>query len=101
MSCDSSGSSVWSCRVWSRGGCTSVVGVDGGATVVVSTLRSDGLLAGFFFGQPYSMVSSNGATTQLHRLWIMSVPPLSHSLSCRTPPASGYGGRRHDFNLTP
>src|ERR1700740_2796396 len=94
MSCDSSGSSVWSWRVCSRGGCTSVVGVDdGGATVVVSTFRSDGFAAGFFFGQPYSMVSSNGATNQRYRLRIISVPPLSHSGRFLSPPALLAGGR--------
>src|ERR1700687_232465 len=80
MSCDIRGSSVRSCPVWSRGGCTSVVGGDeGGGTVVVSTLRSDGLVAGFFFGQPYSTVSSNAAITQISRLWIILGPPLALS----------------------
>src|ERR1700674_1808545 len=97
MSCDIRGSSVRSCPVWSRGGCTSVVGGDeGGATVVVSTLRSDGLVAGFFFGQPYSTVSSNGAITQINRLWIILGPPLalSEPVGSRGPRGEDRGWRQ-------
>jgi hypothetical protein len=39
------------------------------------------------------MVSSNGATTQINRLWIMSVPPLAHS-ELSLPPASPEDGGR-------
>src|SRR5215471_5467785 len=81
MSADSSRFSVMSELAGGlAGGLTSVAGgLVGVATVEVSTLRSAGLVAGFFLGQPYRKIKRTAATIQNIFWRVMRVSPLSRS----------------------
>src|SRR5436305_13333518 len=75
---DISRSSFWSLTSGAAGAWTSWgagAGAGAGAgTEVVSTLRSDGLVIGFFFGQPYRKVSSTAITIHIIHFRLMVSP---------------------------
>src|SRR3954447_20012765 len=79
MSDEVSRSSCWSLVTGGVAGCCTscgwVAGVLGGAgTVVVSTFRSDGGVAGFFFGHPYRKVRRVAITIHIIHFRFMISP---------------------------
>src|SRR6201995_2572982 len=75
---DISRSSFWSLTSGATGGFTSwgagAGGGGGAGTGVVSTLRADGLVIGFFFGPPYRKVSRPAITIQTIHFRLMVSP---------------------------